>query len=145
MSEQCERPSLGHASIRPVLQTKIVSLKNQPEWNREQCNPGKLSGSIMQTGTPSHGQHGGVREQDVASPRDRSRVNRHWLNAGENKYFSGQEPNQPGQTIESQPPLPMAKKSNHQNRGGQKRNRQPHLRHPLMVPHHQLPWRLPTA
>ena len=43
----------------------------------------------MQTGMPSHGQHGGVREQDVASPRDRSGVNRHRLNAGDNKYFSG--------------------------------------------------------
>src|SRR6266568_4724223 len=33
------------------------------------------------------------------------------------------------QTIEGQPPLPMAKKSNYQNRCGQKRNRQPQLRH----------------
>jgi len=98
----------------------------------------------MQTGMPSHGQHGGVTEQDVASPRDRSRVNRHWLNAGENKYFSGQEPNQPGQTIEGQPSLPMSKKFNYQNRCGQKRNREPQLRHRLMIPHPQ-PWRLPTA
>ena|SRR5438093_87423 len=36
------------------------------------------------------------------------------------------------QTLEGQPPLPMAKKSNYQNHCGQKRNRQPQLRHHLM-------------
>ena len=40
------------------------------------------------------------------------------------------------QIIEGQPPLPMAKKSNYQNRCDQKRNRQPQLRHRLMISPH---------
>src|SRR5207244_791609 len=40
------------------------------------------------------------------------------------------------QTLEGQPPLPMAKKSNYQNHCGQKRNRQPQLRHRLMISPH---------
>ena len=48
-----------------------------------------------------------------------------------------------GRSADGRPSLPMAKKSNYQNRCDQKRNRQPQLRHRLMIPHHQLPWRLP--
>jgi hypothetical protein len=47
-------------------------------------------------------QHGRIDQQDVESPRNRSKVNRHYLDVAEKKRFRGYESNQPHPAVNSE-------------------------------------------